>query len=750
MQKYLALLRFLFVCGFVSFGWALDGTRTARPMAYDPANAPHYGYMEYLPAGYATSGKTYPLVVFLHGIGERGNGTSDLSRVENNGPPRMVKEGRDFPAIIISPQAPPSGVGWFWHRYIVDMITYSKSRYRIDPDRVYVTGLSAGGGTAWAISDENPGSVCALAVICGADEVTNFSKLGAGLRRLPLWAFHNNDDTTVYPSKTQRNVNQIIKQNTGLTTDVLANRPAFPNTNSGTAFTAAFSGTTWSWTAGVVDRSPNYPMYTLYASGGHDSWTKTYNNQAFWDWLFAQKNHAPTMSILNDRTVAANGSTGAMALIIDDADMHPDYLVLTRTSSNTTVVPLDNVVLGGSGGTRQVTVTGASVGTSIITVTVSDGIRSTYDSFILTVNNEFTTNNPPTISGIPDSATTTATSTGAIDFTIGDDQTALSSLTLSKGSSNQTLVPLGAVTFGGTNGARTVTITPSAGKTGVSTITVGVSDGSLTTSTSFKLTVSSAVNVAPYISQISNQSIASGTSTAALDFQIRDAESSASDLILTRESSNTALVSLTSIVFAGSGENRTVVVTPIAGQVGQSTIRIRVDDGALTASKTFVLTVTAAPVVVDLRFNFQPAVSTIPAGMLADTGGTYANHSGTSYGWNQDLRSATRRRNDGGSADTAHDTLIYVPTGAKWECALPNATYEVRVVAGDPRFSNGTFNFLVEGVSAMNGSPTTGSRWLDQTVTVSVQDGRLTITQGSGAEHGKICLIEILAVGSNG
>lgn len=727
-------------------GWALDGTNTAKPRPYSPGNAPHYGYMEYLPAGYKSGSGHYPLVIFLHGIGERGNGTSELSRVEVNGPPRQIKNGRDFPAIVISPQAPPSGVGWFWEGYIVNLINHCKTIYRIDPDRVYVTGISAGGGTAWYLGDKYPGTVSAIGVICGATELSESTNKGAGLRRLPVWAFHNNDDTTVYPSKSQRNLNAIVKAATGLSTDVLVNRPSFPSdANNSTAFTAGYTSSGWNWTSGVKNRSPDYPLYTLYAKGGHNSWSKTYDNQTFWDWLFAQSNQAPTISAVIDRTIAAGGNTGLLSVTINDTNMHPDYLVLTRTSSNTTAVPLANVVLGGTGGARTVFVTGASAGSSTITLTVSDGIRQVNETFVVTVGAGTNTNTAPAISTIVNQSVTSGLATAALTFTVSDAETPAGSLTLSAESTNTTVVPLANITFGGSGGARTVTVTSAAGQAGQSTVRIRVSDGSLTASTTFVVTVSPAVNVAPFISQIANQTVISGNATAALAFTVSDAETPAGSLTLTRESSNLALVPLANIVFGGAGGSRTVTVTPVAGQTGQSTIRIRVSDGDLTASKTFVLTVGAPVSSVNLLVNFQPAVSANPTNALPDSGRLYGNRgTGYSYGWNQDIQESTRDRNE--SPDQAHDTLIYVPDGARWEIALPNGSYSVRVVAGDPIFANGLYVFSVEGVAAIAASPTPGDRWLDHVVTVTVSDGRLTVTQGASAVYGKLCFLEILSV----
>ena len=108
-----------------------------------------------------------------------------------------------------------------------------------------------------------------------------------------------------------------------------------------------------------------------------------------------------------------------------------------------------------------------------------------------------TANTAPTISNITNKSTTAGTSTGAIPFTVGDAQTAPGSLTLTRTSSNTALVPNGNIVFGGSGANRTVTVTPAAGQTGSTTITVTVSDGALTAQDSFNLTVSSTAQSAP-------------------------------------------------------------------------------------------------------------------------------------------------------------------------------------------------------------------------------------------------------------
>jgi subtilisin-like proprotein convertase family protein len=199
---------------------------------------------------------------------------------------------------------------------------------------------------------------------------------------------------------------------------------------------------------------------------------------------------APTISNIPDQFTTVNTPTAAIPFTINDADTLVGNLTLSAASSNPALAPTNNIVFGGSGSNRTVTVTPATgqSGTATITVTVSDGTNSANDSFVLTVN---AVNTPPTITGIADQTINLNTSTGPLSFAIGDVETAAGSLTLSGASSNPTLVPTNNIVFGGSGANRTVAVSPATNQTGSATITVGVSDGQITTSTNFAVTVSS-------------------------------------------------------------------------------------------------------------------------------------------------------------------------------------------------------------------------------------------------------------------
>ena len=146
--------------------------------------------------------------------------------------------------------------------------------------------------------------------------------------------------------------------------------------------------------------------------------------------------------------------------------------------------------------------------------------------------------------------------------------------------------------------------------------------------------------------------------------------------------------------------------------------------------------------------NFQPASSAVPSGYVADTGATFGDRgNGYSYGWNTSLSSAARDRNDPSSPDQRYDTLIHTQLSgsATWEIALPNGSYTVHLVAGDPSYIDSVYKFDVEGVPALSGTPTSSNHWISTTVTVNVSDGRLTVSNASGSSNNKLDFIDISA-----
>ncbi|HYF66814.1 MAG TPA: PKD domain-containing protein [Ohtaekwangia sp.] len=202
----LANLRLRFCTVIILMTWVL-AAYAQNQTAKETSNG--IFYYEYLPPDYNSNTNNYPIVFFLHGLGERGDAITNLPNVAKNGPPKHVKNGYKFPFILISPQLKTKYTGWP-NAYIDQVIEYCKSYLRIDPTRMYLTGLSLGGGGVWTYSQEVlwGQQFAAVAPICGSTNNVN-KACSYGLTNLPVWAFHGDADGTVSIGKTRRMVEAI-------------------------------------------------------------------------------------------------------------------------------------------------------------------------------------------------------------------------------------------------------------------------------------------------------------------------------------------------------------------------------------------------------------------------------------------------------------------------------------------------------------------------------------------------------------
>jgi predicted peptidase len=202
-------------------------------------------YLLFLPQDYRASGETrWPLIVFLHGAGERG---TNVQLVAVHGPPKIVRQDASFPFIVLSPQCPE---GSSWNVETLNaLLDETIARHAIDPKRVYLTGLSMGGYGSWAWASANPERFAAVVPICGGGDPMPV-RLSSGARRerlarLPVWAFHGAKDTVVTLTESQRMVD-------------------------------------------TYQMIGNSARLTVYPEAGHDSWTDTYGNPALYEWLRQQ------------------------------------------------------------------------------------------------------------------------------------------------------------------------------------------------------------------------------------------------------------------------------------------------------------------------------------------------------------------------------------------------------------------------------------------------------------------------------
>ena len=171
-----------------------------------------------------------------------------------------------------------------------------------------------------------------------------------------------------------------------------------------------------------------------------------------------------------------------------------------------------------------------------------------------------------------------------------------------------------------------------------------------------------------------------------------------------------------------------------------------------SATPTAGPTSTPSPNMVHVAVNFEPRTAPTVTGYLVDSGQSFgARGNAQSYGWDSDNTGNVRVRNSSRSPDVRFDTLAYMQRGAvhTWEIAVPNGTYAVKVVAGDPSNLNSIYRINVENTLVLSDTPSSATRWFTGTATVTVADGRLTVSNASGAVNNKICFIEINQMAAN-
>ena len=197
-------------------------------------------YLLFLPEGFGARDKLWPLIMFLHGSGERGD---SLDRLKVNGLPELVEKRKDFPFIVVSPQLPAQDA---WSSDVLAaLLDEISTRLPVDTDRVYLTGLSLGGYAAWDVACDLPERFAAIAPVCGVGDPDRACRL----RRVPVWAFHGARDPYV-PIKEDEEMVEAVRACGG---DV---------------------------------------RFTVYADGGHDIWTRAYADSSLYTWFLEhRRNH---------------------------------------------------------------------------------------------------------------------------------------------------------------------------------------------------------------------------------------------------------------------------------------------------------------------------------------------------------------------------------------------------------------------------------------------------------------------------
>jgi predicted peptidase len=200
-------------------------------------------YLLFLPKGYSDQGeKRWPLMLFLHGAGERG---TNLAKVAVHGPPKIVKNRPDFPFILVSPQC-PDGETWS-NELLLHLLDDVIAAHVVDTNRIYVTGLSMGGYGTWSLATEFPERFAAVAPVCGGGDPIRVmlasSKKARALKSLGVWAFHGAKDPVVPLVESERMIGPLKR-------------------------------------AGCAD-----VKLTVYPEAQHDAWTETYDNPQLYEWF---------------------------------------------------------------------------------------------------------------------------------------------------------------------------------------------------------------------------------------------------------------------------------------------------------------------------------------------------------------------------------------------------------------------------------------------------------------------------------
>lgn len=301
----------------------------------------------------------------------------------------------------------------------------------------------------------------------------------------------------------------------------------------------------------------------------------------------------PTISAIGPVSTNEDTPTAAIPFTLTDGDTTLDSLAVSASSSNTVLVPntAASFTFGGSGGSRTLVVTPApdQFGTTVITVSVSDGGLPVSTTFTLTVN---PVNDAPALTLTPAGATVPAgTPTGTV-ATVSDIDSPYSSLFLSATSDNQTLLPNGniALTITAESGnSRTyhASMAPVGGQVGTATVTFTAVDFATgVTTRAFVLQVAAP----PTVTTIAPQTMNEDTSRV-VGFTIGDVDTPIENLTVSAVSSNAAVIAPGGLVLSGAGASRALTITPAANQSGASTITVTVSDGLASASTAFAVTV---------------------------------------------------------------------------------------------------------------------------------------------------------------
>ncbi len=198
---------------------------------------PHLGtqYLAYFPKGYNSQpNRSWPAIIFLHGSGERG---SDIHLVKRQGIPKFLDTAQNFSFLVFSPQC-PSGIYWNYLDELHSFLKLMEKKYNVDTNRVYLTGLSAGGYGTWDWAEAYPNDFAAIVPVSGAGRQDQAYKI----RSIPIWVFHGLKDRVVKIEQDEAIVRTLLNQGAEVN-------------------------------------------FTVYKNSGHDIWDSTYHNPDLYKWM---------------------------------------------------------------------------------------------------------------------------------------------------------------------------------------------------------------------------------------------------------------------------------------------------------------------------------------------------------------------------------------------------------------------------------------------------------------------------------
>lgn len=216
---------------------------TARGFLYRTVSSggKNFAYNLYIPPTYSTD-RAWPTILFLHGSGERGNDGFLQTEV---GIARAIRRSHDMiPAIVLMPQC-PQGTTWndpATAKMALDCLEDVSKSYKVDPKRLYLTGLSLGGRGVWYIAARTKGAFAAAVPICGGGDPKDAPKLV----ETPIWAWHGSNDKNVPLAETEK----IVE---------------------------------------AVEQAGGDVKFSRVAGGDHFIWDRVYSDPKLWQWLFAQE-----------------------------------------------------------------------------------------------------------------------------------------------------------------------------------------------------------------------------------------------------------------------------------------------------------------------------------------------------------------------------------------------------------------------------------------------------------------------------